>query len=73
MPAINKISKNDLNLYITIAITFVFPILAGLLLQSVSHLRWISIPFHSYLEASGALAAIVMAVVVFIIYANASI
>ena len=65
-----RFNKHDISLYSTIVITFVIPILAGLMLQNISHLRWVSIPFHSYLEASGALAALVMAGVVFIIHAH---
>lgn len=63
-------TNQDEKLYLTIFVTLVMPILFGLWLQSYSNFRFISIPMHSFLEATGALAALTMALIIFIMYSH---
>ncbi len=60
----------DKKLYLTIFITLVLPIFIGMWLQNYNSFRFISIPFHSFLEATGALAALTMALIIFIMYSH---
>ncbi len=52
----------------TLFLTLLLPILLGVLLNTYSTFTLVSIPLHSFLEATGAFAAISMAIIVFMMY-----
>ncbi|MEA1917279.1 MAG: EAL domain-containing protein [Campylobacterota bacterium] len=60
--------STDSKLFFTILTTLVFPILLGLWLQSYGNFRFVSLPFHSFLEATGAISALTMALIVFVMH-----
>ncbi len=61
-------SSQTRRLNMTLFLTLLLPILLGVLLNTYSSFTLVSIPLHSFLEATGAFAAISMAIIVFMMY-----
>jgi len=61
-------NKKDLRLYFMLFSTLVLPILVGLYMQNYADFRFVSVPLHSFLEASGAMIAFVLSAIIYIMY-----
>lgn len=62
-----NLNRSDLNLALVLCATLVLPLLLGLMFQEYSSWRLISLPLHAVLEASGAMIALVLAWVIFVL------
>ncbi|MBN2782985.1 MAG: EAL domain-containing protein [Campylobacterales bacterium] len=60
--------KKDLNIYIMLFLTLVLPLVVGLYMQNFSQWRYVSVPLHSLLEASGAMIAFIISAIIFLMY-----
>ena len=61
-------NKKDLLLYFMLLTTLVIPILIGLYMQNFATWRFVSLPLHSFLEASGAMIAFILSGIIFVMY-----
>lgn len=60
-------NRSDFNLVMVLCATLVLPLLLGLAFQEFSNWRFVSLPLHAVLEAVGAITAMLLAWVVFVI------
>ncbi|MBS4068374.1 EAL domain-containing protein [Sulfurimonas sp. RIFOXYB12_FULL_35_9] len=60
--------QKDFILYFTLFVTLVLPICMALYMQNFAAWKYESLPLHSFLEASGAVVAIMLSLTIFIIH-----